>query len=74
MQGALSAKVKGAGKASVDGSTSAATSPDPEGGAVSPIIAVFRAAKVDLHAGTRIPFALTAPFTFDAPVEPPTQR
>lgn len=73
-QGALSAKVKGTAEASSAGATSAATSPTPEGGAVGPIIAVFRGARVQLHAGTRIPFTLTTPFTFDAHVEPTKQR
>ena len=64
-QGALSAKMKGTGKASAASGSSAATSANPEGGAVGPILAVFRAAKVDLPPGTRVPFSLTDSFTFD---------
>ena len=72
-QGALSAKLKGTGTASANAGASAATSPNPAGGAVGPIIAVFRAAKVQMPAGTRIPFKLETPFTFDTPVDPPAQ-
>jgi hypothetical protein len=72
-QGALSAKVKGAGTAGAAGASGAATSATPEGGAAGPIIAVFRAAKVHLPAGTRIPFTLTTPFTFDVPMEQSSQ-
>ena len=70
-QSAIAAKVKGAGEASASSGTSAATSPNPAGGAVGPIIAVFRAAKIQLQSGTRIPFTLTTPFTFAVPAEQP---
>jgi hypothetical protein len=74
-QGALSAKIKGTEKASPDAGASAATSPNPTGSAAGPIIAVFRAAKIEMPAGTRIPFTVTIPFTFDAPpVEASTQH
>jgi hypothetical protein len=73
-QGVLSAKLNATGKASVDGGSRAATSATPEGGAVSPIIAVFSAAKIELSAGIRIPFTLMSPFTFDVPDEPPATR
>jgi hypothetical protein len=72
-QGALSAKLKGTGTASAAGGASAATSATPEGGAVGPIIAIFRAAKIAMPAGTRVPFKLTTPFTFDQPVEAAAQ-
>jgi hypothetical protein len=73
-QGALSAKLEGASKASASSGASAATSPTPEGGVVGPVIAVFRAAKVEMPAGTRVPFTLTAPFTFSGPVGEGAQR
>ena len=73
-QGALSAKIKGTTKASPGAGASAATSPNPAGGAAGPIIAVFRAAKIEMPAGTRVPFTVTTPFTFDAPVEASTQH
>jgi hypothetical protein len=73
-QGALSAKVEGASKASASSGASAATSATPEGGVVGPVIAVFRAAKVEMPAGTRIPFTLTAPFTFASPAAPVAQH
>jgi hypothetical protein len=69
-QGALSAKLKGTGRASASAGASAATSPTPEGGVVGPIIAVFRAAKIVMPAGTRVDFKLTDPFTFDEPIDP----
>ncbi len=73
-QSALDAKLKGTGKASAAGGTSAATSATPEGGAVGPILAVFRPAKIDMPAGTRIAFKLTNAFTFDQPDEPPAAQ
>ena len=73
-QGALSAKFDGASKASASSGASAATSATPEGGVVGPVIAVFRAAKVEMPAGTRIPLTLTAPFTFSSPVGEDAQR
>jgi hypothetical protein len=73
-QSAIDSKLKGTGKASANAGASAATSPNPAGGAVGPVIAIFRAAKVELQAGTRIPFALESPFSFDGPVEESTQR
>jgi len=73
-RGVLSAKLNATGKASVNGGTKAATSAIPETGAVSPIIAVFHAAKIELSSGTRIPFTLTMPFTFDVPDEPPATQ
>ena len=73
-QSALDAKLKGTGEASAEGGTSAATSANPAGGAVGPIIAIFRAAKVELQAGTRITFTLESPFSFDRPVEESAER
>jgi hypothetical protein len=73
-QSALASKLKGTGEASAGAGASAATSPNPAGSAIGPVIAIFRAAKVDLQAGTRIPFALESPFSFEVPVEESTQR
>ena len=73
-QSALGSKLKGTEEASAGAGASAATSPNPAGSVVGPVIAIFRAAKVDLQAGTRIPFALESPFSFDVPVEESTQR
>jgi hypothetical protein len=66
-QGVLAAKVKAAGPATAGAGANMATSSDP-GSAVSPVIAIFHAAKVDLPPDTRVKFTLTAPFTF---VKPP---
>jgi hypothetical protein len=73
-QGALDSKLKGVGKASAGAGASAVTSPNPAGSAVGPIIAIFRAAKVELPAGTRITFTLESPFSFDGPVEESAER
>jgi|HubBroStandDraft_4_1064222.scaffolds.fasta_scaffold03063_3 hypothetical protein len=66
-QGALAAKVKSAGPASAGAGANVATGSGP-GSGVSPVIAIFHAAKVDLPPDTRVKFTLTAPFTF---VKPP---
>jgi hypothetical protein len=65
-KGALAAKVEGGVAPSAGAGVNAAAGTDP-GSAASPIIAIFRAAKVDLIPNTRIEFTLTAPFTFDKP-------
>ncbi len=66
-QGVMAAKVKAAAPASAGAGVNAASGTDP-GSAASPVIAIFRAAKVDLPPDTRVKFTLTAPFTF---VKPP---
>ena len=66
-KGVLASKLEGAGVSSAGAATDVATGADP-GAAVSPVIAVFRAAKVKMDPGSRIAFTLTAPFTF---VKPP---
>ena len=66
-QGALAAKVKSAGPASAGAGANVATG-SGVGSGVSPVIAIFHAAKVDLPPDTRVKFTLTAPFTF---VKPP---
>jgi hypothetical protein len=40
---------------------------NPSGAIATPAIAVFHAAKVKLTPGTRVPFNLIEPFTFDKP-------
>jgi hypothetical protein len=71
-KGAFSSRVQGEGRATGAAGSHAATASNPAvgaaTGAVGPVIAVFSAAKIDMPAGTRIPFLLTAPFTFEAPV------
>jgi hypothetical protein len=66
-QGVLVAKVKAAGPASAGAGADMATGSGP-GSGVSPVIAIFHAAKVELPPDTRVKFTLTAPFTF---VKPP---
>ncbi len=66
-QGVLAAKIKAAAPASAGAGANMATGTDP-GSAVSPVIAIFHAASVDLQPNTRFEFSLTAPFTF---VKPP---
>jgi hypothetical protein len=65
-QGVLAAKIKAAGPASAGAGANMATSSDP-GSAVSPVIAIFHAAKVNLPPDTRVKFTLTAPFRFIKP-------
>jgi hypothetical protein len=67
-KGALTAKAEGAAPSSAGAATDVALGSDP-GAVAGPVIAVFRAAKVELNPGTRVQFTLTAPFTFN---EPPT--
>jgi hypothetical protein len=65
-QGALSAKAKSEANATASGGVRAAGSANPVVGAADPIIAIFRPAKVEFPAGTRISFTLTSSFTFEA--------
>ena len=65
-KGAVAAKVEAAAPSSAGAGANMATGSDP-GAAASPVIAVFRAAKVEFAPGKRIEFTLTAPFTFDKP-------
>jgi hypothetical protein len=65
-KGAVAAKVEAAAPSSAGAATDMALGADP-GAAASPVIAVFRAAKVEFGPGKRIEFTLTAPFTFDKP-------
>jgi hypothetical protein len=66
-KGALAAKVEGAAPSSAGAAADVAVASDP-GAVTNPVIAVFRAAKVELSPGSRVQFTLTAPFTF---VKPP---
>jgi len=65
-QGVIAAKVKGAGPASAGAGANVATGSGP-GAGVSPVVAIFHAAKVDLPPETRVKFTLTAPLTFIKP-------
>jgi hypothetical protein len=68
-QGVLAAKTKAAGPASAGAGADVATGSGP-GVGVSPVVAIFHAAKVDLPPETRVKFTLTAPLTF---IKPPEQ-
>jgi hypothetical protein len=72
-KGALAAKVQGEAAPAAGAGTNAAAGTDP-GSAASPVIAIFRAARVDLIPNTRIEFRLTSPFTFVKPPEETSQR
>jgi hypothetical protein len=65
-QGTIAAKMKSAGPASAGAGADVATGSGP-GVGVSPVVAIFHAAKVDLPPETRVKFTLTAPLTFDKP-------
>jgi hypothetical protein len=67
-QGVIAAKAKSAGPASASAGTDVATG-SGYGVGVSPVVAIFHAAKVDLPPETRVKFTLTVPLTF---VKPPT--
>jgi len=76
-KGALTAKAKAAAKPSAGAAPEAAgaTAANPAGAVVDPAIAAFRAAKVELPPGSRVPFALTNPFTFERlPVTPASSQ
>ncbi|MBV9182514.1 MAG: hypothetical protein JO356_14480 [Acidobacteria bacterium] len=70
-KGALSTKATAAAAAAAKpgavGAAGAAASVNPIGAASVGAIAVFKAPKVEIKAGTRIAFTLTSPFTFDSP-------
>jgi hypothetical protein len=66
-KGALSAKAQAEIRPSAGAAADTATAASPGGSVADQVIGVFRAAKVDLKAGKRIPFTLTSPFTFDEP-------
>ena len=67
-QGVIAAKTKAAAPASAVAGADVATGSGP-GVGVSPVVAIFHAAKVDLPPETRVKFTLTAPLTFIKPSE-----
>lgn len=64
-KGVLSSKVAPEARASANAAGAAAMGGAP--GVADPVIAAFRAAKVEKPAGSKIDFTLTAPFTFEKP-------
>jgi len=66
-KGALSTKAKGEVKPGAAGAAEVAASVNPVGAVALGGIAAFKAAKVDLKPGARLPFTLSAPFTFNPP-------
>ena len=68
-KGVLAAKAAPEAKASANTAGDVAVGGQP--GIADPVIAAFRAAKVEKPAGTRIDFTLAAPFTFEAPPASP---
>lgn len=66
-KGALSTKAQGEVKPGATGAAEVAASANPVGAVALGGIAAFKAAKVDLKRGARIPFTLSAPFTFNPP-------
>jgi hypothetical protein len=67
-QGVIAAKTKAAAPASARAGADVATGSGP-GVGVSLVVAIFRAAKVDLPPETRVKFTPTAPLTFIKPSE-----
>jgi hypothetical protein len=65
-QGTIAAKMKSAGPASAGAGADVATG-SGYGVGVSPVVAIFHAAKVDLPPETRVKFTLTTPLTFVKP-------
>jgi len=65
-KGVLATKAAPEAKASANSAGDVALGGQP--GIADPVIAAFRAAKVDKPAGSRIDFTLTAPFTFHKPL------
>ena len=59
--------------AAAEGAADVALAANPAGAVAAPAIAVFRSAKVDLPAGTRVPFTLIEDFSFDKPAAPSPQ-
>jgi len=76
-KGALSTKATAEAKPGAVGAAEVAASANPIGAAPMGAIAVFKAAKVEIKAGSRIAFTLASPFTFDSPTAatlPPTDE
>jgi len=70
-KGAVAAKAGAAAKPAANAAAGAAAdvalATNPGGALATPAIAVFHAAKVNLKPGTRVPFNLIQPFTFEKP-------
>lgn len=66
-KGALSTKAKAEVKPGAAGAAEVAGSVNPVGAVALGGIAAFKAAKVDMKRGSRIPFTLSDPFTFTPP-------
>jgi hypothetical protein len=72
-KGAIAAKVEGAAGPAAGAGINAGSGTDP-GSAASPVLAIFRAARVDLIPNTRIEFTLTSSFTFVTPPVETSER
>jgi hypothetical protein len=70
-KGTLSTKATAEVKPGAAGAAEVAASVNPVGAVALGGIAAFKAAKVDIKKGNRIPFTLSAPFTFNPPPVPP---
>jgi len=71
-KGALSTKAQAEVKPGAAGAAEVAASVNPVGAVALGGIAAFRAAKVDIKPGSRIPFTLSEPFTFRPPSPQPS--
>lgn len=70
-KGALSTKATAEIKPGAAGAAEVAASVNPVGAVALGGIAAFKSAKVDIKKGSRIPFTLSAPFTFTPSPVPP---
>lgn len=66
-KGAISTKARAEVKPGAAGAAEVAASVNPIGAVAIGGIAAFKAAKVDMKPGSRIPFTLSGPFTFTPP-------
>ncbi len=66
-KGSLSTKAQGEVKPGAAGAAEVAASVNPIGAVALGGIAAFKAAKVDMKPGSRIPFTLSEPFAFNPP-------
>lgn len=70
-KGVLSSKATAEIKPGAAGAAEVAANVNPVGAVALGGIAAFKSAKVDIKEGSRIPFALSSPFTFNPPPIPP---
>jgi len=70
-KGVLSSKATAEIKPGAAGAAEVAANVNPVGAVALGGIAAFKSAKVDIKKGTRIPFTLSGPFTFNPPPVPP---